>query len=425
MRNLNTLKKEREHLRAKLVLEGLNNVEMNRLASISNRLNEAPIDYEGPERMEPGIERKITGKETPYHNFPAIPKMDKDFIELISSKRFKDSVDKVRRYMGNTQVIQGNNPLNQLMSTVMQSMQQIIGIQMRNKEDLEQLAIKLVKKEMGIPEGAMQFKAELVMQPMGAAEGMQSEPELPSEEEIEEFMGDMENFNLERSKRRFINSLIQGAAFKGGHMYVLVSKELNNMDPRLLNLYGVSQALMEHAYWIFPDMEGMAGGGGGQMGQSEVDEETDPPTVRAKAVTFPLLVHELVKGVYEIFGTHGLPDDPKQQEMILNAEDTLPSEIWDSRLGPIFWEKFMATYPMELFDEDKKHIQHYLFMRFSALDAKEFFRIAQLILNDDPKGKQFIQRLVDGIVNDLKRQAYKEALPDEDDDDIDLSELGI
>ena len=425
MRNLNILKEEREHLRTKLVLEGLNDLEMTRLASINTKLNEAPIDYEGPERMEPGIERKITGKETPYHNFPAIPKMDKDFIELISSKRFKDSVEKVRRYMGNTQVIQGSNPLMQLMMTVGQSMQQIIGIQMRNKEELEQLAIKLVKEEMGIPEGAMQFKAELVMQPMGAAEGMQSEPELPSEEEVEEFMGDMENFNLERSKRRFINSLIQGAAFKGGHMYVLVSNELNDMDPRLLNLYGVSQALMEHAYWIFPDMEGMAGGGGGQMGQSEVDEETDPPTVKAKAVTFPLLVHELVKGVYEIFGTHGLPDDPKQQEMILNAEDTLPSEIWDSRLGPIFWEKFMATYPMELFDEDKKHIQHYLFMRFSALDAKEFFRIAQLILNDDPKGKQFIQRLVDGIVNDLKRQAYKEALPDEEDDDIDLSELGL
>jgi hypothetical protein len=422
---MKNLIEEREHLRAKLVLEGLSNLEMTRLAAINTKLNEAPIDYEGPERMEPGIERKITGKETPYHNFPAIPKMDRDFIELISSKRFKDSVEKVRRYMGNTQVIQGNNPLNQLMMTVMQSMQQIIGIQMRNKEELEQLAIKLVKEEMGIPEGAMQFKAELVMQPMGAAEGMQSEPELPSEEEVEEFMGDMENFNLERSKRRFINSLIQGAAFKGGHMYVLVSRELNEMDPRLLNLYGVSQALMEHAYWIFPDMEGMAGGGGGQMGQSEVDEETDPPTVKAKAVTFPLLVHELVKGVYEIFGTHGLPDDPKQQEMILNAEDTLPSEIWDSRLGPIFWEKFMETYPMELFDEDKKHIQHYLFMRFSSLEAKEFFRIAQLILNDDPKGKQFIQRLVDGIINDLKKQAYKEALPDEEDDDIDLSDLGL
>ena len=173
MRNLNVFKEEREHLRAKLVLEGLNDLEMTRLASINAKLNEAPIDYEGPERMEPGIERKITGKETPYHNFPAIPKMDRDFIELISSKRFKDSVEKVRRFMGNTQVIQGGNPLMQLMMTVGQSMQQIIGIQMRNKEELEQLAIKLVQEEMGIPEGAMQFKAELVMQPMGAAEGMQ------------------------------------------------------------------------------------------------------------------------------------------------------------------------------------------------------------------------------------------------------------
>lgn len=418
---------QRDELRVKLVLEGLSNAEMNRLAKLSSKINEAPIDYEGPERMEPGIERKITGKETPYHDFPAIPKMDRDFIELISSKRFKDSVDKVRRFMGNTQIIQGGNPLMQLMMTVGQAMQQIIGIQMRHKEDLEQLAIKLVKEEMGIPEDAMQFKAELVMQPMGAAEGMQGEAELPSEEEVEEFMGDMESFNLERSKRRFINSLIQGAAFKGGHMYVLVSNELNDMDPRLLNLYGVSQSLMEHAYWIFPDMEQMAGGGGGQMGQSEVDEETDPPTVKAKAVTFPLLVHELVKGVYEIFGTHGLPDDPRQQEMILNAEDTLPAEIWDSRLGPIFWEKFMATYPMELFDEDKKHIQHYLFMRFSALDAKEFFRVANLILAGDPKGNKFIQDMVDDIVRELKKEEYRQALPNEDDDDnldnIDISGL--
>jgi hypothetical protein len=302
--------------------------------------------------------------------------MDRDFIELISSKRFKDSVDKVRTAMGDTRTIQGSNALMQLMGTVGQAMQKLVMIQNQNKKQLEDLAIELVKNELGIPDDAMQFKAELVGQPMGAAEGMQSEPEMPSEEEVEELMGDIENFNLEREKRRFINSLIQGAAFKGGHMYNLVKNEINDINPQLMNLYAVTQSLMEHAYWIFPNMEGMAGGGGGQMGQSEVDEETDPPTVSAKAVTFPLLVHELVKGVYEIFGSHGLPDDPRQQEMILNAEDTLPAEIWDSRLGPIFWEKFMASYPIELFDEDKKHIQHYLFMRFSALNAEEFMKVS-------------------------------------------------
>ena len=393
------------------------------------RLMEAPIDYEGPERMAGDVERKITGKETPYHGFPAIPNMDRDFIELISSKRFKDSVEKVRTAMGDTRTIQGSNALMQLMGTVGQAMQKLVMIQSQNKEVLENLAVELVKNELGIPDGAMQFKAELVGQPMGAAEGMQSEPEMPSEEEVEELMGDMENFNLEREKRRFINSLIQGAAFKGGHMYNLVKNEINDINPQLMNLYAVTQSLMEHAYWIFPNMEGMAGGGGGQMGQSEVDEETDPPTVKAKAVTFPLLVHELVKGVYEIFGSHGLPDDPRQQEMILNAEDTLPSEIWDSRLGPVFWEKFMASYPMELFDEDKKHIQHYLFMRFSSLNAEEFMRVAKMILSGDPKGQQFIQLMVNDIIKELKNQEYRDAMGDEDDDDdlsgIDFSDLGL
>lgn len=397
------------------------------------KLMEAPIDYEGPERMAGDVERKILSKQTPYSNFPAIPNMDRDFVELISSKRFKDSVEKVRMAMGDTRIIQGGNALMQLMMTVGQAMQRLVMIQSQNKEELEALAVELVKNELGIPDGAMQFDAELVMQPMGAAQGMQSEPEMPSEEEIEELMGDMENFNLERSKRRFINSLIQGAAFKGGHMYNLVRDEINAINPQLMNLYAVTQALMEHAYWIFPDMEGMAGSGGGQMGQSEVDEETDPPTVKAKAVTFPLLVHELVKGVYEIFGTHGLPDDPRQQEMILSAEDTLPAEIWDSRLGPVFWEKFLATYPLELFDEDKKHIQHYLFMRFSALSAEEFMRVAKLILKGDPQGEKFIQGMVNDIVKELKEQDYKEAMgyDDEDEDygddygDVDLSDLDL
>ena len=420
--NLELILNKMRNIRKKLYTEGISKKDL-------LRLMEAPIDYEGPERMAGDVERKITGKQTPFHNFPAMPEMDRDFIELISSKRFKDSVDKVRMAMGDTRTIQGQNALMQLMGTVGQALQRLIMIQSQNAEELEALAVKLVKDELGIPEGAMQFDAQLMMQPMGAAEGMKSEPEMPSEEEVEELMGDIENFNLERAKRRFINSLIQGAAFKGGHMYVMVRDEINDINPQLMNLYAVTQALMEHAYWIFPDMEGMAGGGGGQMGQSEFDPETDPPTVKARAVTFPLLVHELVKGVYEVFGTHGLPDDPRQAEMVLSAEDSLPSEIWDSRLGPIFWEKFVSTYPIELFEDDMKHIQHYLFMRFSALSAEEFMTLAKKILKGEPEGQRIIQRMVDDIVKELKEQDYKEAMGDEDEDegydDVDLSDLGL
>jgi hypothetical protein len=425
-------------LEKKLVTEGLTKKEKDTLKKLKTKINEAPIDYEGPERMDPNIERKITSRDTPFSYNPAMPTGDRDFVELVSSKRFKDSVENVGRYLGTTAPLQGRNPLMQLMGMAMQSLQQVMRIEFQNKEYLERMAVDLVKKEMGIPEGAMQFDAKLVSGPLSSAEGMRSEPQKPSkedvkqafkhQEELEDFADEFEKFNLEKAKRRFINSLIQGASKKGHYMFELVRDELNRLDPNLVNLYGVNQSLMDHLYWVMPDMEGMAASGGGQMGQTSVDPETDPPTVKARATTFPLLIHELIKGVYEIFGTHGLPDDPRQAEMVMGSEDTLPAEIWDMRLGPIFWEKFTAAYPIELFDDDKKHIQHYLFMRFSKLDAEEFFKLAKLINSGDPQGEKIIKRMVDEIVSDLKKQEYEQEASkweDDDIDDVDLSSLGL
>jgi hypothetical protein len=437
-------------LEEKLVNEGLTNKEKLVLNEIKTRLKEAPVSYDGPERMEPGIERKINQRQTPYAEHPALPQDgDRDFVELITSQRFKDSVEKVRRFLGDTRPIQGNNAFMALMGSVMGSLQQIKRVEVQNKEYLENLAVDLVKKELGIPEGQLQFDVELVSGMLGASEGMQTQSQQPDEEEVEEafkegedhqeemedFMDSMEKFNLEKAKRRMINSLVQGAAFKGGHMYVLVSNEINRLSPELLNLYGVTQSLMEHLYWLYPDMEGMAGSGGGQMGQSESDPETDPPTIKAKAFTFPLLVHEIVKGIYSLYGDQGLPNDPVQRSMVVRAEDTLPGEVWDSRLGPIFWEKFRDAWPDTLYDEDKRYLQQYLFMKLSNLEAKDFINLAKAILADKPEAKQVIQRMVDEIVEILKKYEYESKMSDNDDDDddddfdnlddIDLSALGF
>ena len=431
--------KVKSDLDKKLVNEGLTNNQTTMLNEINRRLNEAPVSYDGPERMEPGIERQINQRETPYKEHPALPQDgDRDFIEMITSQRFKDSVDKVRRFLGDTTPIQGNNPMMGLMSSVMGSLRQIKQVEVQNKEYLENLAVDLVKKELGIPEGQLQFDVELVNGPMGASEGMQTQPEQPDEEDVEEafkeseehqeemedFMDSMEKFNLEKAKRRMINSLVQGAAFKGGHMYTLVSDEINRLSPNLLNLYGVTQSLMEHLYWLYPDMENMAGGGGGQMGQSESDPETDPPTIKAKAFTFPLLVHEIVKGIYSLYGDQGLPNDPVQRSMVVRAEDTLPSEIWDSRLGPIFWEKFRDAWPDKLYEEDQRHLQQYLFMKLSQLEAKDFMVLAKAIVADKPEAKEVINRMVNEIVEILKKHEYESKMSDDEDDEDDSENYG-
>lgn len=424
------------------------------MANLTNRqidnivkrvLSEVPIDYEGPERMDPSIERKILDKSTPYSKHPAMPKMSRDFVELISSKRFNDTVSKLRsaleRSVGSTRHLTTGNPLMNLMMLVMQALRQSGSIESRHKEELENLAVELVKKEMAIPPGSLQFDAKLMgMGQSESTERMRRQAEEPSREEmmdafksaqqhendVEAFLDAMDNFDRERAKRRMINALIGGAAKKGQYMYHMVSQKLNEIDPNLIELYGITTAIIDHLYWLYPEetLEAMSGQGGSEVGTSEIDNQTDPPTVKARGVNFPTLVHELVKGVYEVFGTHGLPDDPRQAEMVMGAEDTVPAEAWDLKLGPVFWELLQKSYPIEILTEDDmKHIQHYLFMRLSSMPAEEFFKLFKEVLEEKQSGKDKIQRMVNEIVRELEENDEDEE-DEEEDDDI-LSQLGL
>jgi hypothetical protein len=412
-----------------------------------NTIHEAPIDYgDRPERMSPDVEGKINRGETPLSKNPAFPdiqggQVPQTFEQLIASKRFKDVVDKVKRYTGQEN-ISGQNALMQLQMAMMRGVQELFAIQRNNKEYLENLAVDLVRKEMGVRPDQLQYDAKLVGMGEIDMEGFSKEGEEPEEEEIEQnfqqqeediedFITAFERFDIEKAKRRFINALIQGSSKKGHYMFELVRDELDRIDPRLLNLYGVVMSINDLMYWVLPDqMMDMMMSQSGVGGKEEVDIETDPPTVKARGLFFPILVHELIKGTMEVLGTQGLPDDPKQAEMVMASTDTLANEVWDLRLGPVLWEKFLTAYPERLFEEDKKFIQSYLFARFSALSADEFFKLAKMILRGDAKATSILDRMVTEIVNHLNEvhsddDEETSGYGDEDDDTDpdDLSDL--
>jgi len=403
------------------------------------RINEAPpIDYgDRPERMSPDVEGKINRGETPLSNNPAFPNIQsgqvpQTFEQLIASKRFKDVVDKVKRYTGQ-QNISGQNALMQLQTAMMRSVQTLFQIQANNKEYLENLAVDLVRKEMGVRPDQLQYDAKLVGMGQIDMSGFSKEGEEPDEEEVEQnfqqheedvedFITAFERFDIEKAKRRFINALIQGSSKKGHYMFELVRDELDRIDPRLLNLYGIVMSVNDLMYWVLPDeMMDMMMSQSGVGGKEEVDIETDPPTVRARGLFFPILIHELIKGTMEVLGTQGLPDDPKQAEMVMASTDTLANEVWDLRLGPVIWEKFLTAYPERLFDEDKKFIQSYLFARFSALSSDEFFNLAKMILRGDAKATSILDKMVTEIVNHLNEVHSDD---DEDSSDYDTDDDG-
>jgi hypothetical protein len=110
----------------------------------------------------------------------------------------------------------------------------------------------------------------------------------------------------------------------------------------------------------------------------------------------------------ELIASKGLPKEQRAADMVMGVTDTLPSEIWDLRLGPVIWSKFVQSYPDRLFEDDAKHIQNYLFSRFSQLSTKEFFHVAKLILRGDPLGNQIIERMVSEIEESLRNEDWEQ-----------------
>jgi hypothetical protein len=398
---------------------------------LESKLTEMPVDYGNkPERMSPDLEDKLANKEHPFKDNPAIPQtkpegQPSNFEELISSKRFADVVEKVKHFTNLQGNITTQNSFAQLQNLMARAHFDIIEFERNHKPELEQLALDLVKKEMAIPEGAFQYDIKITGDEEEISKDeMKMDSENPSDEEVEEQFGvspeqaanDVQElmdafqvFDAEVAKRRFLNALIQGASKKGHYMYQLVGERLNQMDPTIMNKYGTMMSVNDLMYWVIPDETlNMAQQSGPLAGREQVKKDTDPPTIFVRAVNFPVLIHELIKAVMEAMATKGLPDDRKSAEMVMGAADTLPAETWDLRFGPYLWEKLRSSYPERIYQDDLKHIQNYLFARFAALDTKEFNELAKMVMSDNPRGKQIIERMVQDIERHLANEDWEE-----------------
>ena len=393
------------------------------LKQFNKQLFEAPIDYgDRPERMDPSLQGKVESGDFPGAGskaYPSVPPegVPDNFEELVASERFKSVVDKVKNYTGLRNVTPQS--FMQLQQMLMSSTRKILELESQHKEQLEELAVKIVREEMAIPPDALQFDAKIVGMGEIDMEGMQGQsqeqqtPEQQMDSE-EEAMEEFEEFDLEKQKRRFLNQLIQGASKKGHYMFHLVEEELNSISPELINLYGVMMSINDLVYWIMPDQTTMmmAQSGQGMAGKEEIDPDTDPPTVKAVGITFPVLVHELIKGVMEVLATQGLPDDPGMAQRVIDSEDTLVAEIWDLRLGPVIWEKFRESYPHDLLQDDKRVVQNYLFSEFANMEAKELFTLAKKILSGGDSGKEELEKIVKNIISDLNQEDYEDSISD-------------
>jgi len=386
-------------------------------------INETITYSEGhSERMDPRLERELRDRKHSLGDHPIFPQGDeKSFEQKIIANRFEDVM---RNYKQKFDCETINN--DEVKMTQMPLVGECMAMESTHTKQLEELAVKMIRDEFNISEDAIEIIAELTSDIN--MEGTKKE-KLPTIVEVEfEDHEQIQHANDNVYKRRFLNAMTQGAAKKSSHMFHLVEKELAGMDPRLSTKYGKLMAAADYSYFIEPDMHdvmertenGMDGKtvSGGIVKVTLPTEENPKCCIHAQGMVFPVLIHELVKGVMEILSAHGLPEDDKVANYVIGKADFLAAESWDMRLGPALWERFT-----KLIKPDDFHLKHNVYSELAALPVNEFNRSMREVMAGTKLGQQIIDELLEGCKSRIEEDVYRDEMGDDDSDGFSFNDL--
>ena len=356
-----------------------------------------PKDFK--ERMHEKLEDELLNNKTSLGNSPCFPIGDeRNFVTSIVGERFKDVVNEVKKAFNieeidNMSLIMGMAPL----------VNETMELEAKHRKTLAELAVKMIREEFDIPDDII-IDAQLTDEIDLNGTNM-----VPPSDTITEFddHDEMEYANDSVYKRRFANAMNQGAAKKVNHMYHLADKELTELNPKLINNYKKMMSSADYMYYLYPSLDNAVNGG-----KCDVDfgskEQEKPTTLNAKAMVFPILLHELVKGCMEILSAIGLPTKSNIAEYVINKSDYLQAEPWDMRIGPALWGKFCSHIPAEDFN-----LKHHVYADISQLEPKEYAHTMREIMGGTKRGKEIILELLHDIKQEIKDDDYNQAMGDD------------
>jgi len=465
------------------------------LSLVKQNIQEMAMDFDGPERPDQGLQTDLQRGDLPLSIVPTpeTNRPDQNFFELLASERYREVVSNVRQ-MVNYHGRIGGMEVGPLTDMMMQAHYRILDLELEHKEALIALAIEVVKKEMGLPENVGDYIKFIVDLKTPTAQGFntggqisppkQQSPNVqdaeslsddeiaqitPENRQIEmELFQDVQNIDttqeLEESKYRLIKSIIAGASKKGHWMYRQLGERLREItgSNELFNLYGIMMSVNDLNYWQFDkallSMAGVAGkvsvvrptatddegddddnmGGGEDEDEGDdftpQDDRIDPTktNIIVQAVNFPVIVHELLKGLMKTFALQGQPEKDMFVD-VREKQEKLEYEIWDLRLGPAIWRRLNDSFPEDLLEDHNRELQNYLMTEIFKLPAKKFLVLMKEVMGETQRGKRLVSLIYDGIVKIMNDEDYQEAMEkysvelndisDETDDDQLLREL--
>ncbi len=230
----------------------------------------------------------------------------------------------------------------------------------------------------------------------------------------------------EEVKRRIINGITQGAAVRGSGMFVLFEEYLNDIDERLLEKY---KNLMKYIWGTYDDegsiaqlLNALAAGHKPATGTSKVrfykkdnlnESEDEAPTqivIEATGICFPILVHEIIKGLYEVLSLHGFGSDTKQNDRVVSNVDLLKNEPRDIQYGKFIYDALSKIYNDSNVNDSR--VREYFFVDVYKMESDKFVEFIENAINNKltPDQKRWANNTIDEIYNDLKQDDSDDVL---------------
>jgi len=308
---------------------------------------------EMPNLIDPSKIAKFEEKDYVEQILPDLGPAADRYLEIITSESYKKNITEVAGTLGiSVSEIQNKFPNYPTMAMLaIKALNDIKRAESGMKQQLEQIAVNLV---LDLPENKFikQYVEDgdiIIDVKLGNADLTKAVTADKMDEEMDNGLTVAENLNIQvntilgegKLRRTLANYMTQGDAVNKLYLFKLVSDKLDALSPNLSKKYGVLTAITQIGYYMTPDFPitsdivNMAA-----VGSEQVIPTGDKYTIKVRAMTFPYLVHELVKGI----GDYISMDVASQEEL---DTETMDDEIKQIMAGPALDKRFRKLIPAD------------------------------------------------------------------------------
>lgn len=332
--------------------------------------------------------------------------------------------------------IRGENP-NTLMGRIMPLVGQSQGFSRGKEEELEQFAEQIIRNVyVGILDN-IDLDIKFARNGREVANFMEEEED--DDQPPPPISSRDANLKLEVDKRKIANTITQGEAkntkfiiempeCRDGLVRILGERRGGEYHRILLEISRIATKLD----WIIPvdakaDMmenapEGMAGAVSikypkppKEEKEKEKEEETEEPegeeeelemeggnpVIKARGIDFAMLIHEAVKGIYELIATAGIPEDPKLAGNVMLNTSSFEDEAEDFKYGPYIAADLRDFINLNSNIDKYPNIREHVYGKLIRMPAAQFLAAMKGILMNTPEARKIVDDLVTSVIREL------------------------